>query len=652
MADRFTPPHDDPPPISPGAFSWTLEESASILEATLQGVRMPLVVLDDRRGVVRCNRPYLELFGLTPEDLARDGIKAVERAADRLLVNRDPPPFWETRPGQEVRDTLQFRDGRVFERSVTPCDIGDRVVGRVVTYRDVTAAVEVERTLEHHRALLEEAQQVAHVGSWVMELDGQDRVEWSKETQRIFGVGDDGASVSVVGLYDLVHPDDRETVRRALRDTVTGGSAYDLEFRVVRRSGELRWVHARADLGHDDTGRPVRLVGTVQDITERRRLEERLRQAQKLEAIGRLAGGVAHDLNNALTSIVGYTELALGAIDPDHPAAADVREIRRAAERAESVTRQLLAFSRKQPLKPRVFSLGDVVSGIVRMLARFLGDRVQLDLAVAPDVSPIYGDPGQIEQAIVNLAVNAKDAMPEGGRLQLVIAMTRVHADVGSLHDPVPPGEYVELTVRDTGTGMSADTMAHIFEPFFTTKEAGRGTGLGLAMVYGTVKQIGGFIAVESAVGVGTTFRLRFPPALPPAAAPGPPEPPPTPVREPTILVVEDEQPVRSLVLLALANRGYRVLSAASGSQALALLDAEKPPLDLLLTDANMPGMSGIDLVRRLLAERPSLPVIVMSGYTEDLPRLGELEDRIALLPKPFSPKDVRELVDRTFGRS
>lgn len=613
---------------------------------------MPLVLLDERRGVVRCNRLYLELFDLTAEELARDGIKAIERAANRLLVNLQAPPFWETQTGQETRDILHFRDRRVFERSVTPCDVGDQVVGRVVTYRDITAAIEAERALEHHRALLEEAQQIAHVGSWVLEFDRDDRIEWSKETLRIFGATEAQVPQDVQQFYAFVHPEDREMVDQAVRQTLAVGDSNDLEFRIVRPSGETRWLHARADLGRDATGRLVRLVGTVQDITDRHRLEEQLRQAQKLEAIGRLAGGVAHDMNNALTSIVGYTELALGALSSDHPAAADVFEIRRAAERAESVTRQLLAFSRKQPLRPRVFSLGDVTSGIVRMLTRFLGARVKLDLTIDADVAPICGDPGQIEQAIVNLAVNARDAMPNDGRLTLGISMVRIESDVASQHDPIPPGEYVELTVRDTGVGMSPATMAHIFEPFFTTKEPGTGTGLGLATVYGTVKQIGGFVAVDSAVGEGTTFRLRFPPAL---AEVMPDTTSASRVvvssAEPTILVVEDEPSVRNLVLLALSNRGYRVLSAASGPEALTLMESQSSEIDLLLTDANMPGMSGIELVRQLLVRRPSLAVIVMSGYTEDLPRLGELEDRVALLPKPFTPNEVREQVGRVFGR-
>lgn len=613
---------------------------------------MPLAMLDFATGAIRCNRAYAELLGIAPDDLARDGLKAIEATADRVLLQSDTTPrFWEIPPGVERRDIVPFRDGRIFERCVTPCDVGDRVVGHVVTYRDVTASIQAERALEQNRALLEQAQRVAHVGSWVADLT-RGQIEWTDESRRIFGLAPEEVPQTPEDFYPLVHQDDRPAVREALARVIERDDAYDLEHRIQKPTGEIRWVHGRADVERDPTGRPIRLIGTVQDITDRRRLEEQLRQAQKLEAIGRLAGGVAHDLNNALTSIVGYTELALGALSPDHPATADVSEIRRAAERAESVTRQLLAFSRRQPLRPRVFSLGDTAVGLTRMLTRFLGDRIQLEISVAPDVAPILGDPGQLEQAIVNLAVNAKDAMPDGGVFRLAVAMVRLEDRFESQHDAMPPGDYVELAVSDNGIGIPPATMAHLFEPFFTTKEPGQGTGLGLAMVYGSVKQIGGFVSVESAVDAGATFRLRFPPA--------PPVTPETPqihqdglsrATEPTILVVEDEQPVRNLVLQSLANRGYRVVAASSATQALKMLASESLDIDLLLTDANMPGMSGIELVRTLLAERPALPVIVMSGFTEDLPRLGEAENRVSLLSKPFTPRQIRERVDRIFGR-
>jgi PAS domain S-box-containing protein len=645
-SDEHTTRHSD------GPLSWTLDGTVSLLEAALEAVHDPIVLLDVDRQVVRYNQAYLEAFDLTAEELASHGFDAILAAGHRLLENASGvKAFWQTPPDRESRDTFHFRDGRVFERFVAPYRIAGRVAGRVVTYRDITNSVRTERALQQSRELLERAQQVAHIGSWVVEFDGSRRLSWSRETYRIFGLQEDEFAGTVDAFHAHLHPDDRDMVLEAGRAARESGQPYDIEHRVVRADGELRWVHVRADIVADPSGRAIRMIGTVQDITERRRLEEQLRQSQKLEAIGRLAGGVAHDLNNALTSIVGYTELAFGSIEPDHPARPDVQEIRRAAERAESVTRQLLAFSRKQPLQPRLFSLAETVVNISLMIRRFIGDRIVLDVEADRSAPLVYGDPGQIEQAIVNLAVNARDAMKDGGTLLLRVAAVDVAAAAAPQADPIPAGRYVELAVQDSGSGMTPAVMAHIFEPFFTTKETGKGTGLGLSMVYGTVKQSGGFISVESEADRGTTFRLRFPPAPAvvreaPVAAPALPHT----GGEPTVLVVEDETSVRNLVQVALSNRGYRVIAAGSGADALQL--AADQQIDLLLTDANMPGMSGIQLVTTLVAERPALPVIVMSGFTEDLPRLTGLEGQISLLPKPFTPKELRERVARMIGRS
>jgi PAS domain S-box-containing protein len=391
--------------------------------------------------------------------------------------------------------------------------VDGRVVGIVASYHDISQAVRTEQALQYQCAFLEKAQEVAQIGSWVAELGGTPQLAWSAETHRILGVPIGESATRSQSMVDFVHPDDRDTVRRASEAAVNGDQPYDIEYRVIRTDGGVRWVHSRADVELNDAGRPVRMVGTMQDVTERRVLEEQLRQAQKLEAIGRLAGGVAHDLNNALTAIVGYTELSLGLLADDHPARPDVQEVRRAAERAESVTRQLLAFSRKQLLEPRVFSLNDSVGNLGRMLERLLGSGIELKTVIAEALPPIYGDPGQIEQAVINLAVNARDAMPDGGRLTLAVAVVDVDEAFARARQPMKAGRYVELSVGDTGEGMDAETQAHVFEPFFTTKGVGKGTGLGLAMVYGTVKQSGGYIFLDSALGKGTTFRLYFSPA-------------------------------------------------------------------------------------------------------------------------------------------
>jgi CheY-like chemotaxis protein len=370
-----------------------------------------------------------------------------------------------------------------------------------------------------------------------------------------------------------------------------------------------------------------------------------------MEAIGRLAGGIAHDLNNALTAIAGYAELALGEVELDHPARADVEEIRKAAERAGSVTRQLLTFSRKQLLEPRIFDLNDTITAIGRLLSRLLGPDVRVETRLADAELPVLGDPGQVEQAVINLAVNARDAMPSGGQLLLATSRETVDEQAARTLLPMPAGEYIALRVSDTGHGMSRETQTRIFEPFFTTKDVGKGTGLGLSMVYGTLKQSGGFVFVDSEIDRGTTFRLYFPPASPRTP------PARSPAREDerrgreTLMVVEDEVAVRNLVASALRHDGYHLLLATSAEDAVAMADTHAGPIDLLLTDAVMPGKSGIELASIMIARRPGLPVIVMSGYTEDTLSVAGLDQPVALLQKPFTPRELRRRIRDVLDR-
>ena len=495
---------------------------------------------------------------------------------------------------------------------------------------------------ELHRAFLEKAQEVAHIGSWVAELDGSGRLTWSAETARIFGVPPGEFEGTTEAFYQLLGPDDANAVRTAARAAIANRRPYDIEHRLVIGDGGVRWVHQKANVIRDANNRAVRMIGTAQDITERRQLELQLRHAQKMEAIGRLAGGVAHDLNNALTTIAGYTELALAELADDHPARADVEEIRRAASRAESVTRKLLAFSRQQHLfESQKFDLNDLVNAIARLLERMLGDNISLRTRMSPALPPVVGDRGQIEQAIVNLAVNARDAMPGGGDLVFSTSVEHVDEAAARLHAPMPAGRYVVLSVTDTGHGLDRETQARIFEPFFTTKEIGKGTGLGLAMVWGTVKQSGGFVFVESEIGHGATFRLYFPAAgsdktaalMDGRAVSSTPA---------TILIAEDERSILNLIATALAAEGYQLLKAASGAEALKIVAAHDQPLDLVLTDAMMPGMSGPELARTLVATRPDLPVIVMSGHTHLLAGLDAVSPAISTLQKPFTAKELR----------
>ncbi len=394
-------------------------------------------------------------------------------------------------------------------------------------------------------------------------------------------------------------------------------------------------------------------VVVMGDVTERRKLEEQFRQAQKMEAVGRLAGGIAHDFNNLLTIITGYSQLLLERLKSDDAQCGPVNEIKHAADRAAALTRQLLAFSRRQVLAPQVLDLNHVVANMDKMLRRLIGEDIELVTVCKEGLGRVKADPGQLEQVIMNLAVNSRDAMPRGGKLTIETANVELGEAYVRNHAAVNPGRYVMLAVSDTGHGMDAETQARIFEPFFTTKEQGKGTGLGLATVYGIVKQSGGNIWVYSEPGRGATFKIYFPRAEEVAKFV---EPPPTrdsaPRGSETILLVEDEDAVRSLVRALLEPNGYKVLEARQAVEALSICERHKEPIHLLLTDVVMPTMSGRVLAARLAPVRPEMKVLFMSGYTDGaIVNHGVLEAGTAFLQKPFTPdslgRKVREVLDQ-----
>jgi two-component system, cell cycle sensor histidine kinase and response regulator CckA len=449
-----------------------------------------------------------------------------------------------------------------------------------------------------------------------------------------------------------VDPNDRHRLEETLskQGVITG-----FECEVFRKDLSKIWIVKNIRASRDADGSVLYYEGSVVDITERKLLEEQLRQAQKLEAVGQLAGGIAHDFNNLLTAINGYSQLTLMGLQPADPLRGNMEEIRKAGDRAAALTRQLLAFSRKQVLQPKVLDLNSAVSEIGKMLRRLIGEDIQLCTVLASDLGRIKSDPGQIEQILMNLAVNARDAMPQGGKLTLETQNVFVDESYLSQHIAVIPGSYVMLAVSDNGLGMDKQTQAHIFEPFFTTKELGKGTGLGLSTVYGIVKQSGGNIWVYSEIGQGTTFKIYLPRVDEEAQAyrPG------TEVQEAlegreTILLAEDEEIVRSLMRDVLKGYGYDVLEAANGSAALILCERHPGPIHLMITDVVMPEMSGRELTEHLAGTHPEMKVLFMSGYTDDtIVRHGILESDIAFLQKPFTPQAlahrVREVLEGSY---
>ena len=476
---------------------------------------------------------------------------------------------------------------------------------------------------------------------------------WNPAAERIFGWKAD----EVLGRpYPLRSPDADAEVKALFDDGFTGQTLEGVEIRRLRKDGstvDLRMWNAPV---RDDEGRVVGLVGVLADVTEQRALEHRLRQSQKLEAVGQLAGGIAHDFNNVLTAVRGHAELVQERLGESSEVAADIEEIRRNADRATQLTRQLLAFSRQQVLQPRVLDLGVVVRDTQTMLRRLIGEHIALEVSVEEGLGRVEADPTQIEQVLLTLAVNARDAMTDGGTLMLRLENT-VLSDAYAASFPyrVAPGRYVRLVVSDSGHGMDEDTRSRVFEPFFTTKGISQGTGLGLATVFGIVKQSDGYIWVHSHPGQGTDFELLLPRVEKPL-------PDPVPARtsadredggSETVLLVEDDHAVRALARRVLERNGYHVLEAAHPTDALLrVLPDHDGPIHLLVTDVVMPEMDGRELADRVAEVRPGIRTIFMSGYTEDeVVRRGIITESSLFLQKPFGPPDltrcVRQMLDR-----
>ena len=431
------------------------------------------------------------------------------------------------------------------------------------------------------------------------------------------------------------------------RDVVATGRSRTFEMDLISRDGTPRTLHTRKSAFRDASGRVIGLIGIARDISERKHLEEQFRQAQKMEAVGRLAGGVAHDFNNLLTVIHGFTQLVFDRLPPGGENRESLAEVIKAAERATNLTKQLLVFSRKQPLRPRTVDVNALVGDLLRLLRRLIGEDIEFGLTLHAASPFTEVDPGQFEQAIINLAVNARDAMPDGGRL---VIETREAEVVARPSNPdVRAGRYVRITVHDTGVGMDDATQARVFEPFFTTKGPGQGTGLGLAMVYGFVRQSGGFIDVNSTPGAGTTFDIYLPVATraPSATENGEGEPEWMPTGSETILIVEDESAVRSFARGVLESSGYTVLVASDGEEGLKRAAAYEGPIDLLVTDLVMPRLGGRQLAETLRRSRPHVKLLFMSGYTEQPVPSGTGGTNAPLLQKPFVALELVRKVRR-----
>jgi two-component system cell cycle sensor histidine kinase/response regulator CckA len=527
-----------------------------------------------------------------------------------------------------------------------------------VTGLTLAAAVAHERqtatsALEQREQQLRVALDAARMGIWSWST-ADNRLIWDDTLRRLYGL----TPAEEVGGYNdflsRVHPEDREFVHGRVRHALEEGGSLDYEFRIILPDGSVRWIADQGRVVLGEGRKPLGMTGVCMDVTQRRATDEQLRQAHRMESIGRLAGGVAHEANNQMSVVIGATDFILRRLDVPPAVRSDVESVRRAAERTAAVTAQLLAFSRRQVLKPQVLDLNALLQRFHPVLRRMMGEDCSVTLRPGEGIGRLKADPGQLEQVLINLALNARDAMPQGG--ELIIETLSVELSRGTAPIiqgvAVRPGSYAVLAVSDTGHGMDQSVMIHIFDPFFTTKDVGQGTGLGLSTVYGIVKQSDGYIWAYSEPGRGATFKIYLPTTSEsPAVLARPSGGVPVRASGELILVVEDEEAVRHTAARGLAESGYRVLQADSGHQALDLAAQSPDRIALVLTDVVMPGMSGRDLAAAIGELIPGIPVLFTSGYTDgEIVRRGLLAPGAAFLPKPFTVaalvRAVRERMD------
>jgi two-component system cell cycle sensor histidine kinase/response regulator CckA len=612
---------------------------------------LDIITVLDAEGIIRYGSPSLDrVLGYEPGQLSATSIYPLIHPADkdafraRLQTSNSNPGATQS---FEFRMKHRNQNWLVLEAIGKSFASDSAVGGFVLNSRDITQRKRAQEALREANETLRAVIQTSPLAIYSLDLQGNVK-SWNSAAERIFGYTE---SEVLNSQLPIIFPEDQEDFRARLSNAAKGEVIVGGEARRCRKDGSPIEVSIWSAQLRDASGAVTGVVAAVADNTERKRLEEQFRQAQKMEAVGRLAGGVAHDFNNLLTVITGYCQMLLDRLPESDPLNGDMQQVLKAADRATTLTKQLLAFSRKQIVQPKVVDLRYLIGELEQMLHRLLGEDIELAIHAKPGVGKIRVDPGQLEQVIVNLVVNARDAMPKGGKLTIEMCDVDI-TGYGSRQLTLAPGSYVLLTVSDTGSGIPEEVKSHLFEPFFTTKEKGRGTGLGLSTSYGIVKQNHGEILVYSEMGYGTVFKIYLPRVQESVAVD-------TTIHSErkdyrgteTILVVEDEDGVRKVVVEMLQKQGYHVLAASGGQEAIDLCASNQERIDMLITDVVMPKMSGRELADRIRVMRPSINVLFVSGYTDSaIVHHGVLDPGTDFLQKPFAPEQlaakVREVLE------
>lgn len=615
-----------------------LEESNSLLRATLESTADGILVVDNNGTIRTFNQRFAKMWGI-PDSLANKNSDSllVEFVMGQLI---HPQQFLQkikelyAQPEAESYDILEFIDGKVFERYSRPQRIAQKSVGRVWSFRDISehqrAAEALRRSEEKYRTLFEESKDVVFIST----PEGK-FLDINPAGLELFGFSskEDMQQADIRKLF--VDPAER---KRYVATIQGQGYVKDFELTLLRKDGSKLEVLETSTAVTDDQGNIVAYHGILRDVTQIKQLQQQLAQLQRIETIGRLTGGVAHDFNNILMAIYGNCELLLTKIEETDPVRADVEEVLKSAERGAMLTRQMLAFSRKQVLSPRVLDLNQLLSGIESMLQSLIGDEIELVTKFDPQLGSVHADPAQLEQVIVHLVVNARDAMPDGGKIVVETSNAELDEDFARRNAGAIPGRYVMVSVTDNGCGMDETTVSRIFEPFFTTKEVGKGTGLGLSMVYGIVKQSGGYILVQSEPEKGSSFTIYLPRAhrLADGNDPRSSEASRTSRHPLTVLLVDDNDIVRNVITQMLELKGFNVMTASSGRQALEMASQNHGTIDVLITDVIMPSMSGPELAAQIRSDRPALKILFISGYAEkEIFQTEKMPAGAAFLTKP-----------------